>query len=550
MIVTIEFDDTAALSSLYNQLSRNQDIWDADLSLQPTDADTQGATAEIIQLTVSTAAQLANLVKIFLEWRNPSQTKGGAVVQSGGIRTTLSPDKMTDGNVVRRALSGMPDPKRSSCILIGVSRYENLPQLPAAQRNLAQLKAVLADPAIWGVPSENLHLIHNPQSADIILNKITAAAKSSTDALLVYYAGHGLSDENGRLLLALPSSSETSRDVTVAWDRVDAAIRRSDSARQIVLLDCCYAGLALEDSGSSPELLEAAAPARIYMIAAAQKNAAAWSPAGQVCTAFTGELVHALRNGIPPGPPQQEFLSLDTIYHEIRRLTSRKHHPQPQRHDPDDIGQLPNFYNLAPEKKIRIGQPRGGNSGTHSGAPDLPYKKVLTTAAVVILAAFLVLWLLGIFSEKNTSQKYIRLGGISLTAYCSTLNPNSMPSGAGQCAFRVNLNAACKWQYHRSDLHHQMPANNLYDAKCYTKTGQQVGGGITNMDGYCKSMTEPKNANNATATIHNAYYKNEWACQIPVNMTVACEFEYKKDNLVARLDNSGNWACYEVISAK
>ena len=64
------------------------------------------------------------------------------------------------------------------------------------------------------------------------------------------------------------------------------------------------------------------------------------------------------------------------------------------------------------------------------------------------------------------------------------------------------------------------------------------------MDGYCQSVT---GQNNATGTPSNAYYRDKWACQIPVNMPVACEFQYKKDNLVARLDNSGNWMCYELL---
>ena len=74
-------------------------------------------------------------------------------------------DSGDEAYVIRRALAGAPDPRQSSCVLIGVSDYGKLRELPAVRENLAQLPEVLADPETWGIPPERLHTIAYPQSA-------------------------------------------------------------------------------------------------------------------------------------------------------------------------------------------------------------------------------------------------------------------------------------------------------------------------------------------------------------------------------------------------
>src|ERR1700733_8880504 len=354
MIINIRIadpDNKRAHNSLHNWLNSNQYIKEnAQLKLPDSAPDGMGPEFDTIQLVLSSGFDLANLALAFAEWRDKSREKAAPIaVQANGRMTELSLDDLADSGdeayVVRRALAGAPDPRQSSCVLIGVSDYGKLRELPAVRENLALLSEVLTDHETWGIPPERLHTIAYPQSADAIREAISAAARDAPDRLLVYFAGHVLYDKKDGLLLALPEATGKDRSQTVPWQQLAEVIRNADSHRRIVWLDCCYAGLALPDKKDPPDLLEVAEVEGTYLLAASQKYEEAKCPDGEGCTAFTGELVNALRDGIAPGPPTQEFLSLNSLHQQVRSALRKKHLPEPNRHDPDNIGQLPHFHN-------------------------------------------------------------------------------------------------------------------------------------------------------------------------------------------------------------
>ncbi len=398
MIINIRIvnpDNKRAHNSLHNWLNNNQYIKEnAQLKLPDSAPEGMGSEFDVIQLVLRNGFDLANLALAFAEWRDKSrETAAPIAVQANGRTTELSLDDMADSGdesyVVRRALAGAPDPRQSSCVLIGVSDYGKLRELPAIRENLVQLPEVLADPGTWGIPPERLHTIAYPQSADAIRDAISAAAQDAPDTLLVYFAGHGLCDKKDGLLLALPEATGKDRSQTVSWQQLAEVIRNADSQRRIVWLDCCYAGLALPDKEATPdkdppELLEVAKVEGTYLLAAAQKYGEAKSPDGEKCTAFTGELVNALRDGIAPGPPTQEFLSLNSLHQQVRSALRTKHLPEPTRHDPDNIGQLPHFHNnMTRQRNPRVVRSRA----TRTQQPSSPFHNVVGVCIAVLLVA-------------------------------------------------------------------------------------------------------------------------------------------------------------------
>ena len=202
--------DAAANRSLLNWLLQNSQVREkAPRSVGPAGPDTMGGSVEAIQImTLDSAFQLVDLALAFSQWRRDSKSAAPVVVRSAsGLETTLSLDALKDERAVYRALSGAPDPLRSHCVLIGVSDYAELEPLPAVSRNLTRLE-VLTDPAIWGVPAENLHKVEDPGSIAAVSDKVRVAAEKARDTLLVYYAGHGLYDADDGLHLALPDATE------------------------------------------------------------------------------------------------------------------------------------------------------------------------------------------------------------------------------------------------------------------------------------------------------------------------------------------------------
>lgn len=559
-------DNKRARNSLHNWLNNNQYIKEnAQLRLPDSAPEGMGPEFDVIQLVLSSGFDLAHLAMAFAEWRGKSrETAAPIAVQANGRTTELSLDDMADSGdesyVVRRALAGAPDPRQSSCVLIGVSDYGKLRELPAVRENLVQLPEVLADPKIWGIPPERLHTIAYPQSADAIREAISAAAQDAPDTLLVYFAGHGLYDKKDGLLLALPEATGKDRSNTVPWQQLAEVIRNADSHRRIVWLDCCYAGLALPDKEATPqdkkdppELLEVAEVEGTYLLAAAQKHEEAKSPDGEGCTAFTGELVNALRDGIAPGPPTEEFLSLNSLHQQVRSVLRKKHFPEPNRHDPDNIGQLPHFHNnMTRRRNPRVVQARATRMWR---LPSFPFRYVMGTGLgvlIVLVAVLLATQPWGTVptpTPSPTTSPSPLPGGLSFTEYCLTLGAQGAqgaqdftPAGTGaDCVQPINLDLACDFQYQATGLKHIFTSSDPNSAICYNpKSHVTFPAGISNMTGYCATLTTMASV---TATAANPDYKNIWVCQVAINKNLACDTQNNRTNLVARQMN-GIWRCY------
>ncbi|WP_371578539.1 caspase family protein [Streptomyces sp. NBC_01314] len=103
-------------------------------------------------------------------------------------------------------MTGLPDPTRSRAVLIGVRSYLFLADLPAVRNNVERLASLFTDPRVWGLPASHCVALHDPQSGQEVLDAVHEAAARAEDALVVYFAGHGLLSPNADLYLALPGS--------------------------------------------------------------------------------------------------------------------------------------------------------------------------------------------------------------------------------------------------------------------------------------------------------------------------------------------------------
>ena len=546
-----EPNNAAAFTSLLNWLNADQYIKDnAQLTVKPPAPDaTMGTGLDAIQLALESGFDLANLVLAIAKWREKLKEKAAAIsVQVGDAQSTvLSLDDMGNKNLVRRALAGAPDPQKSSCVLIGVSDYAKLPRLRAVEQNILQLEEALTDPKIWGIPADRVHTVGYPQPAAAIREAISAAAGEASDTLLVYYAGHGLYDKVDKLLLALPEATGNDKSETIPWNELAELIRHANSSRRIVWLDCCYAGLALPDKEIPPDLLGVAEVEGTYMLVAAQKHEEASAPDGDKCTAFTGELLSVLRNGIAPGPPAKEFVNLNEIHQEARDALMKKHRSEPGRHDPGHIGHRPHFQNNATAQKATRA-PRA-ESARGSWLPSWPVRYAVGAGSAALLILLIVLLLV---IQPWASPLHL-LGGVDLTKYCSlqgsTGSPayvvaNAQTQTQTECVQQINLNSACSYTY-PSIANPTFKLTNPSDpdsGTCINPATNSSLGGIENMSGYCTTLTR---AIGVTATAENPEYKNTWVCEVAIDMNLACAETYSNTpNTVAREVN-GSWNCYD-----
>ena len=129
-------------------------------------------------------------------------------------------------------------------LLIGNSEYDdpNLARLVSPAVDVNGLADLFRAPEIGGF--DVVTVVIN-QTAANIRREIARffSQKKRDDLLLLYFSGHGVLDDRGRLHLAAKDSesdllSATAIEASFVTDVMD----RSFSRRQVLVLDCCHSG--------------------------------------------------------------------------------------------------------------------------------------------------------------------------------------------------------------------------------------------------------------------------------------------------------------------
>ncbi|WP_063726758.1 caspase, EACC1-associated type [Streptomyces sp. RTd22] len=241
----------------------------------------------------------------------------------------------------------LPDPATTRVVLIGTSRYAHLEQIPAVANNLSALAAALCAPRSWGLAPEHCTVIGDPATAVEVLDAVRTAAEEATDTLLVYFAGHGLVEpRRGELFLGLTGSLPQHSYTGLPYGTLRDVVLDGRTSRQVVLLDCCFSGrgLGFMSPPGAEAVIDQVEVEGTYLLASVPDTSFALAPPGEPHTAFTGELLRLLRDGVPGGP---ELLDLDTVYAQVYTALRAKGRPLPQKRDRNTAGGLALARNVA-----------------------------------------------------------------------------------------------------------------------------------------------------------------------------------------------------------
>ncbi|MBM7770562.1 hypothetical protein JOD54_000766 [Actinokineospora baliensis] len=345
--------------------------------------------AEVVLAAVSAGVGLSQLAVAVRAWRddlNRSTTVTLVVPEEHRERAKAVTDALR-GSAKEQVdkPNGRISAANSACVLIGVDSYLDgeLPSLRAVYNNIEQLHEVLTDDDVWGIEPGRIRKVHNPRSAAELIRPIREMSELATDTLIVYYAGHGLKDlEENELYLALPGSVPGQPETSVRYKALKQAIAQSRHAqRVVVVLDCCYSGVAM-DGAMAQAVEDIRADAGVddvrgsYLMCSAAPNRKALAPSPDKCTVFTGELVDVLREGIPDTP--DPVLSLGVVFREVRSRLRRDRRPEPQEQDQNQVGDLPFVRNVAKKPKpVEVAAP---------AVPRRKGRRALAVTAVALVA--------------------------------------------------------------------------------------------------------------------------------------------------------------------
>jgi hypothetical protein len=227
-------------------------------------------------------------------------------------------------------LALLPNPRLSHAILIGTSEFrgsEDLQDLPAVRNNLADLQASLTNPQHGVLVGENCTIVDNPDSPRDFMERLCKVARQTNDFLLVYYAGHGVrhAKRDDLYLTLRHTETDALNGTAVPLDWVKEEIEHSPARTRLLVLDCCYAGLAVGTMSSAIDQRELEVRGSA-VIASSPRNARSHSPAGHRHTAFTGQLVALLDNG---SPNVGEQLTVTALYSRVSVALAKGGFPKP-----------------------------------------------------------------------------------------------------------------------------------------------------------------------------------------------------------------------------
>ncbi|MBN6035553.1 caspase family protein [Amycolatopsis sp. 195334CR] len=245
----------------------------------------------------------------------------------------------------------LPDPALSRAVLIGTSDFQHhdrLPNLPAVANNLTDLAAALTDSRTGILAQASCRTVHTPESQRSLIRRLRESASQAEDVLFVYYAGHGKRHPvRDTLYLTVWETDPEELDTTaVPFDVFREVIANSPARMKLLILDCCYSGIAVGTmSGSDVEAAEIAVSGT-SVITSAPKNKKSLSPPGERNTAFTGELLKLLVDGPRlTGQP----LDVNQAFRSVQAALARRSLPQPKMSAGDTSGGLVLRRTPAPE---------------------------------------------------------------------------------------------------------------------------------------------------------------------------------------------------------
>jgi uncharacterized caspase-like protein len=133
--------------------------------------------------------------------------------------------------------------EKRSALIIASSRYQDrdLRRLVGPAQDAKALARVLADPSIGGFKVKML--LNEPSYKVNQAIEAFFANRKRDDLILLYFSGHGIKDEDGRLYFATTDTRrQTLRTTAIPATLVNDVMSYSRSRRQVLLLDCCYSG--------------------------------------------------------------------------------------------------------------------------------------------------------------------------------------------------------------------------------------------------------------------------------------------------------------------
>jgi WD40 repeat protein len=230
----------------------------------------------------------------------------------------------------------------SRVVLIGTAEHgagSPLPPVPSVAATIRDLERVLVERC--GVAPENLVTVLNPETPQQVHDVLTLAGEQASDALALFFTGHGLVGPDHELYLATGATADLGHGSPVYqafhYGLLRGVVSQSRARATLVVLDCCFSGLA---HGVTQRVVDTLADTEqlggFALLTATGSDELAWAPTDAEHTAFGGELIRLLRDG---DPAAGATLTVDAVYRSLTRGLAERGFPKPYQQIANGAGQ-------------------------------------------------------------------------------------------------------------------------------------------------------------------------------------------------------------------
>ncbi|MHC5856519.1 caspase, EACC1-associated type [Nostoc sp.] len=209
-------------------------------------------------------------------------------------------------------------------LLIGVSEYEpGLNPLPSAVRDVDAVYELLLHPQIGEFATSDITLLKNPERQVVEMAIETLfSSRHKDDLLLLYFSGHGIKDDRGRLYLATRNTRKTQqgeliRSTSVSANFIHDRMSESRSRRQVVILDSCFSGafaegMSAKDDGTIDIRQQLGGEGRVVLTSSTSTQYS-FEQEGQDLSIYTRFLIEGIKSG-EADRDRDEFISIDELH--------------------------------------------------------------------------------------------------------------------------------------------------------------------------------------------------------------------------------------------
>lgn len=224
-----------------------------------------------------------------------------------------------------------PEPARARAVIIGPSVYADPDYEDRAEvrKSAEQIAALVKRSDVWGLDDDQvLEFIGEVEVATVAraLKKVT---RLDTDALLVYFCGHGIKytdryapDQN--LHMAFTDSVREWYFTHLPFYAVRRMLRSSKAAAKLLIIDCCYAKDSFLSGPGRAPVIDVKGVCTMIATKEDQQARAEWGETGY--TGFSGALIEVIEKGIP-GP--EKSLTPHSVFQKVHSMLVSEEFPEP-----------------------------------------------------------------------------------------------------------------------------------------------------------------------------------------------------------------------------